>query len=139
MKKGGKRAMITPKQKKKVWAVTWEKGYSEEHLREIVARISGRRSVKALTKAQAKKVIDVLEGKTAFPAPRDNSKVIALATPGQLFLIEKLRTEADWAEEHLMNFIARYKRNSLRKLRRSEAGVVIKVLKAAKQKKREVA
>jgi len=138
MKKGGKRAMITPEQVKKVWATAHGKGMSEERLRDIIDRISGRRSVRALTKRQARTVIDVIEGKAVLPVPKDSPNVIALATPGQLALIETLRDEAAWTEEHLMNFIARYKRDSLRKLRRSEAGIVIHVLEKEK-KKREVA
>jgi hypothetical protein len=129
---------ITPEQVKKVWATAHAKGMSEERLRYIVERISGRRSVRALTKRQARKVIDVIEGKAVLPVPKDSPNVIALATPGQLTLIKRLRDEAAWTDEHLMTFIARYKRDNLRKLRRAEAGVVIKVLRAA-IRKREVA
>lgn len=129
---------IIPEQIKKVWATAHAKGMSEERLRYIVERISGRRSVRALTKRQARKVIDIIEGKAVLPVSKDNPKVIALATPGQLALIERLRDEAAWTAEHLLNFIARFKRDSLRKLRRSEAGVVIKVLHAA-IRKRDVA
>ncbi len=138
MKKGGKKAMITTEQVKKIWAAAHGKGMSEERLRYIVERISGRRSVRTLTNRQARKVIDIIEGKAVLPVPKDNPKVIALATPGQLTLIAQLRDEAAWTEEHLLNFIARYKRDNLRKLRRSEAGVVIKVLHATILK-REVA
>lgn len=130
---------ITPEQIKKVWAAAHAKGISEERLRDIVERISGRRSVRTLTKRQARKVIDIIEGKAVLPVSKDNPKVIALATPGQLALIERLRDEAAWTAEHLLNFIARYKRDSLRKLRRKEAGIVIHVLKKKIQKKREVA
>lgn len=137
MEKGSKRAMITPEQIKKVWAAAHGKGMSEERLRYIVERISGRRSVRALTKRQARKVIDVIEGKAVLPVPKDNPNVIALATPGQLTLIEQLRDEAAWTDEHLMSFVRRnYKTDNLRKLTRSKAGIVIHVLEKEKKKRK---
>ena len=136
----GKREGITPKQKKKIWACAHASGMSELYLRDIVEGISGDYSIRELTKKDAKKVIEILEGKGCLPVPRDNSNVIALATPGQLILIERLKEESAWTDEHLMNFILKkFKRNNLRKLRRGEAGVVIKVLNEALQKKKEIA
>lgn len=139
MNSTSKREGITPKQKKKIWASAHAAGMSEVHLRDIVEGISGDYSISALTKREAKKVIEVLEGKGCLPVPRNNPNVIALATPGQLSLIEKLKEESAWTDEHLMNFILKkFKRDNLRKLRRAEAGVVIEVLNKAIRKKREV-
>jgi hypothetical protein len=141
MKEGSHREYITPNQVRKVWVTAKVKGLSEEKLRDIVEQISRGRSVKALTKNQAKIVIDVLEGKAVLPVPRDSANVFALATIHQLDLIEDLTVEVGWTDKHVLDFIRRiFGRDSLRKLRRSEAGVVIKVLTAAiRKKKPEVA
>lgn len=136
MKEGSHREYITPEQVKKVWVMAKVKDLSEEKLRDIIEHISGERSVKALTKIQAKKVIDVLEGKAVLPVPRDSANVIALATPHQVDLIDDLKVEAGWTNDRVLNFIRKlFGRDSLRKLRRSEAGVMIKVLTAAIRKK----
>jgi len=136
MEKGGQGGQISPEQIKKVWAASHEKGWTEERLRDTVLRISGDRSIKALSKKQAKRVIDVLEGKAVLPVPRGNEKVFALATTGQFGLIGQLKTDAGWTDEHLENFILKqFKRGELRKLNRQEAGVVITVLNAAIRKK----
>lgn len=132
----GKREMVTEKQRAKIWACTYAQGMEETRLREIIERASGQRSTKALTKRQAIKVIEALEGTGTLPVPKGNSKVITLITPAQIHLIEQLKTESGWTDEHLASYILKYyKRDNLRKLTRSHAGVVINILKKAKQKR----
>ncbi len=136
MKEGSHREYITPDQVKKVWVTAKVKGLSEAKLRDIVEQISGQRSTKEMTKIQAKKVIDVLEGKAVLPVPRGSENVFALATTHQVDLIEDLKVEAGWTDERVLNFIRKlFGRDSLRKLSRSEAVVVFKVLNSAIRKK----
>ena len=130
--KATRRLKITPEQLKKIWAKAREIGVSEDRLRDTVERISGRRSIKALTKKQAVRVIDSLQAQD--PA------IIDLATPRQETLIERLKIDAEWTDDHLMNFVfKKFMRGRINEIRRSEAGVVIRVLNAAMRKKREVA
>lgn len=134
---------ITPEQKQKIWVIARKRGMSDDELRDIVERISGQRSTRALSKGQAIKVIDTLENGprewTVYTQDKD-PKEIAFASKDQLALIDHLKKETGWDDERLMNFIKKvYKRDGLKKLRVKEAGIVIHVLEKAKLKKKEVA
>lgn len=155
---------ITQKQIKKIWTKADELGMTEGQLRDLVKWVSGQESTRELTKRQGIRLIDVLEGKISNPPPyplqrgtsspvsnqsgiilsprkfpKKDKKVIGrfvpLATPDQLSLIENLKKEAGWDDEHLLNFVRKiFKRDTLDKLSCNEAGVVITVLKRAKKK-----
>lgn len=142
---------ITKAQKTKIWTKTSEIVMAEKHLRDLVRWVSGQESTKELTKHQGILLIDILEGKTSSPPPnplrrglalhpRKGGKIMArfdrYATPDQIFLIETLKKEAEWDNEHLMNFIRKiFNKDTLDKLGDNEAGVVITVLKRAKEKR----
>jgi len=145
---------ITKAQKVKIWTKAQEIGMTEAHVRDLVRWISGQESTRKLTKRQGIKLIDVMEGKRLIPennpldspfvrgtilAPKKDKKIIGrfvpLATPGQLSLIENLKKEADWDDEHLTNFIRKtFNKDTLDKLGGNEAGVVITVLKRVRKK-----
>ncbi len=137
---------ITPDQNRKLWATARELSMEESELRNLVEKVTGSRSISKLTKGQACRVIDRLEGKASKKKkPRrkekgilKNESVIVLVTPEQLGFIENLRKEAKWEESHLMNFIKKmWNRDNVKKLRHVEAGVMINVLKRAKEKQKE--
>lgn len=129
---------ITNKQIPMIWALSNNIDMSEKTLRNKVKRLSDQRSIKELTKYQGIQLIKWLLKKGHIPAPRNNPKVIALATPNQLNFIDSLIQKAGWDKEHLMNFItSKFKRDNIRKLRRSEAGVIIKILNTSIKKKSE--
>lgn len=134
---------ITAEQLQKIWVVGKKRGLPDEDVRDIVERISGQRSTRALSKGQAIKIIDTLENGprewTVYSQDKD-PKEIVFASKEQLALIDHLKKEAGWDDERLMNFIKKvYKRDALNKLRVKEAGIVIHVLEKAKLKKKEVA
>lgn len=151
---------LTPAQLKKIWTKRHELGMPEERLRDIVERISGQRSTRELTKWQGKVIIDVLEGKRPVPennplnppfvrgtenqrrilSPRKFPKVIGrflpLATQKQLYLIENLKPEAGWDDEHTRNFLLKYyKVETPKELDIKKAGKFIDVLKKQRQKR----
>lgn len=134
---------VTPEQIQKIWVVGKKRGLSDEDVRDIVERISGQRSTRALSKGQAIKVIDAIENgsrRWIVYSQEEEPKEIVFASKDQLALIDHLKKEAGWDDERLMNFIKKvYKRDGLKKLRVKEAGIVIHVLEKAKLKKKEVA
>ncbi len=150
---------ITDKQIKKIWTKIHELDMTEEHLRDTVRWISGQESTRELTKRQGIELIDILEGKVSvsvnnhqnppfvrgtekqrFLSPRKFPKVIAgrflpFASSKQIALIESLKTEAGWDDEHLTNFIRKcHKVDTIPKLDVKRAGQVIDMLKRQKAK-----
>lgn len=152
---------ITQKQIKKIWTKADELGMTEEHARDLVKWVSGQESTRELTKRQGILLIDLMEGKSSSPppyplqrgtsspvslqreiklSPRKFPKVIGrflpLATQKQLSLIENLKPEAGWDDEHLKNYIRKqHKVDSIQELDIKRAGNVIDVLKREKQKR----
>lgn len=142
---------ITQKQIKKIWTKASEIGMVEEHVRDLARWLSGQKSTRELTSGQGILLIDLMEGKTPSPPPNPLQRGIALhprrggkimarfgkyATPYQISLIENLKKEAEWDNEHLTNFIRKiFNKDTLDKLSGHEAGVVITVLKRAKEKR----
>lgn len=150
---------ITDKQIKKIWTKADELGMTEGQIRDLVRWVSGQESTRELTKSQGIRIIDVMEGKTPVPkdnpqnppfvrgtarqrflSPRKFPKMIAgrflpLATPKQIALIEGLKVEAGWDDEHLTNFIRKcHKMSSVPELDVKRAGQVIDMLKRQKAK-----
>lgn len=144
---------ITQAQVKKIWTKAHEIGISERQLRDIVIWVSGQSSTRELTRMQGILLIDLMEGnkKTSSHSPnpiqrritlypKNDKKVIgrfvSLATPSQLSLIEGLKKEAGWDDDHLMNFIRKiFTKDTLDRLGSHEAGVLITVLRRAKGKR----
>ncbi|WP_435924828.1 regulatory protein GemA [Paenibacillus sp. DYY-L-2] len=86
---------ITPEQRRKIFGLQRQYGIEEDNLRSIVEQISGDRSISALTKEQAIKVIDrlcKLVGEA--PKPREHR-----ATDAMLGKIRQLEKELGWADE----------------------------------------
>ena len=126
---------ISDRQKTKIWTFTRKTGLPEERLRDIVERVSGQRSTRELTRREAIRVINILEGTESLPALKGNYKAI---TPAQLNFIGQLKTEAGWTDEHLSAYLLKFfKQNNIRDITLHQAGVVINVLKKAKHKQRE--
>lgn len=146
-------SMITAKQIKKIWTKAYEIGITEEQLRDIVKYVSGQDSTRELTRKQGIELIDLMERNRKMPGylsnslrkgitlcPKKDKKIIgrfvSFITPGQLSLIESLKKEADWDDEHLMNFIRKiFTKDTLDTLGSNEAGVLITVLRRAKGKR----
>lgn len=141
---------ITKAQKTKIWTKAHEIGMTEVQLRDLVKWVSGQESTRELTKRHGIRLIDLMEGKTWSPPPsplqrgiilcpkkdkRIIGRFVPLATPDQLSLIENLKKEAGWDDEHLINFIRKiFNKDIPDKLGCNEAGVLISVLKRAKEK-----
>lgn len=138
---------ITPGQIKRIWATAWKRGLEEEETRAIMERLTGKTSMRTLTWREAKTVIMWLETEgdprrvpVKTRAPLSGSNVIAPATPRQIGRITDDCVRAGWDQEHLEAFITRlFGRDSLRKSRRKEAGVVIHVLGKEIKKRMEAA
>ncbi len=153
---------ITKAQLKKIWTKADELGMAEGQIRDLVRWVSGQESTRELTKVQGIRIIDVMEGKTSYSPPPNplqrgthsqgskqrgrilcprkfpktiSGRFLPLATPKQIALIEGLKAEAGWDDEHLTNFIRKYhKVDSIPELDVRRAGNVIDVLKREKQK-----
>ncbi len=151
---------ITDKQIKKIWTKAHETGIAEGQLRDMVRWLSGQESTRELTKRQGIHLIDLMEGKAPSPPPNplqrgtsthDNTqkgmilsprkfpnvigRFLPLATSKQIALIESLKTEAGWDDEHLTNFIRKcHKVDSIPELDLKRAGNVIDVLRREKKK-----
>lgn len=136
--------MVTLKQIKKIWVEAKRLEMPEERYRELIEEVSGQRSTRELTKAQAKQVIDILVGKgeKKVRRPRGITKyenVFLISSPEQLAYIRDLQKKAGWDDERLNKFIQRqWGKCSLEILEHGEAGVVIHVL-LKEIKKREAA
>lgn len=132
---------------------------TEEQLRDLVRWVSGQESTRKLTRYQAKMLIDVLEDKTPvseynplnppfvsgtekqrFMRPRKSPKVIVrflpLASSRQIGLIEELKIEAGYDDEHLKNHVRKwYKVYLVKELDIKQAWAVFNMLKKQKQKR----
>lgn len=154
-------ARITDKQIKKIWTKAGELKMTVGQIHDLVRWVSGQESTKGLTKRQGMLLIDLMEGKAQNPpsdpfqmgtstrnpnhreiilSPRKFPKVIAgrflpLASSKQIALIESLKTEAGWDDEHLTNFIRKcHKVDSIPELDVKRAGQVIDMLKRQRAK-----
>ena len=123
--------VITDGQMRKIWAVAHEKGLDEDMVRAIAQDVSGRPSVSGLTKEQAVRVIDRLEGKASQRKKplRDPN----MMTEKQEWKIRQLEKELGWQEnpKRLAAFIKKYGRvEKLEWLTKYKARNVIDGLKA---------
>ncbi|WP_228730294.1 regulatory protein GemA [Brevibacillus composti] len=97
---------ITPEQRRKIFGMQRQYGIDEDDLRSVVEQVSGSRSISALTKDQAIKVIDRLcriVGET--PKPREHR-----VTDAMLGKIRQLEKELGWADEpkRLQGFVKKF-------------------------------
>lgn len=142
---------ITKAQKTKIWTKAHEIGITKEQLRDLVKWISGQESTRKITKRQGILLIDLMEGKTSSPPPDHLQRELTLrprkgekrigrflpsASSRQIGLIEELKIEAGYDDEHLKNHIRKYQKvDSILALDVKQAGKVIDVLKKQKQKR----
>lgn len=137
---------ITRAQLKKIWARSREIGLDEELLRILAEEICGERSLRALSKVQAARLIDRLErrqpherkpatGVTALP-----EGVSALPAPGHIARIRELQQELGWDEDHLNAWLKKYFRvGSVRRLDwRRGRGAFLALLEIKRRKQKAV-
>lgn len=128
---------ITKRQKIKIWTMRHALEMPEKELRDLVECVSYQRSTRELTRQQAKRLIDALEGKKPMPKTIGSKKCRfgKRATLLQLSLIAELKEEAGWDDEHLRNFLLKYYKVSMPdELDVKRAGKLIDVLKREKAK-----
>lgn len=109
----------------------------EKELRDLVESVSYQRSTMELTRPQAKRLIDALEGKKPMPVAKCEKKCRfgKRATPLQLSRIAELKEEAGWDDEHLRNFLLKwYKVSTPDELDTKRAWIVFDMLKREKRK-----
>lgn len=109
-----------------------------EELRGLVESVSFQRSTRELTRPQAKRLIDALNGKRPVPVVKQEGvcRFGKRASPLQLSLIAELQKEAGWDDEHLRNFLLKwYKVSTPDELDGKRAWNVFKVLKREKAKR----
>lgn len=123
-------ADISKPQMKKIFALAREAGLDNDVLHELVEATTGSSSIKALTKAQAKQVIDRLNKILGYtPAAR--------ATKKQVWQINKLAEELGWSDnpKRLRRFLERRQGVSHPTyLQPGQASDVIEALKAIKRR-----
>ena len=135
-------------QVKKIWAVAKELGLDEESLRDVVAASTQQRHISALTRQQARAVIDQLEllaGRTpnlgysrraGMSKDEQNDEVIYIVSPAECDKIQNLREQLGWTEAELTAFIRKmYQREDLRYLRQKEAHGVICAMESMLKRK----
>jgi len=124
---------ITPEQRRKIFGLQKQYGMEEENLRSVVEQVSGDRSISALTKEQAIKVIDrlcKLVGEA--PKPREHR-----ATDAMLGKIRQLEKEIGWESDprRLQGFIKKYAGvERLNWLTKQQAAKIIEALKKMKER-----
>ncbi|NUO09262.1 MAG: DUF1018 domain-containing protein [Candidatus Brocadia sp.] len=131
---------ITKAQLVKIWTKSDELGMPEKRLRNLIKWVSGQRSSRKLTMSQAKRLIDVLEGKKPMPVTTRKKKCCfgERATPGQLSLIGELVEETGKDSDYARNFCKKYyKVDSIDELDTKRAGVFIDYLFREKSKRRK--
>lgn len=128
---------ITKRQKIKIWTMRHELEMPEKELRDLVECVSYQRSTRQLTRQQAKRLIDALEGKKPMPKTSVSAECRfgKRATLLQLSLIAELKEEVGWDDEHLRNFLLKYHKVSTPdELDTKRAGSVFDMLKREKAK-----
>lgn len=131
---------ITKAQLVKIWTKRDELGMPEKRLRNLIEWVSGQRSSRKLTMSQAKRLIDVLEGKKPIPVTTRKKKCRfgESITPLQLSLIGELLEETGKDDEYAGNFVRKYyKVDSVEELDVKRAGAFIDCLFREKAKRRK--
>lgn len=101
---------ITADQNRKVWHSVKTLGWSREQLHQVVQTLTGKTSLRALTREEAARLIDELVKAGAEPthAPRPKRErpvplgenVVQLATQGQIDMICRLLWHCGWKPGH---------------------------------------
>jgi hypothetical protein len=100
---------ITPEQIKKVWAVARERDVDADTMRNMAEQISGRPSISGLTKDEARRLIDRMEGKESSFASKP-LRAANMVTEKQMWKIRKLAQELGWDgnAKRLEGFLLKY-------------------------------
>lgn len=114
--------LISPAQLKMLWSLAHKNGMSADDLHERVYKQTRCKSLKALSKIQAAKLIDGLGWK------KDTGSCI---TAGQRAAVKRLFAEMGWDETRQTAFVsARYGIKKLDKMHHADARKLIEALKA---------
>lgn len=121
---------ITADQRRKIFGLQKQHGIEQEDLYSVVEQISGNRSISALSKEQAIKVIDRLSRLVgeAKPSPQREHR----ASDAQLGKIRQLEAELGWSSDpkRLQGFLKRVAHVERPIwLTKQQAGFVIEALK----------
>ena len=101
---------ITPEEMRKIWASVRSLSWSREQLYRLVEELSGKTSLRTLTREEASRVIDRLVASGAEPtiAPRPKraravplaENVVEMLTDRQVGMIKRLSHHLGWSVEH---------------------------------------
>ncbi|MCC5912214.1 MAG: DUF1018 domain-containing protein [Clostridiaceae bacterium] len=94
--------LITKPQIKKVWVAAKELGLTKEDVYKCIEMLSGKDSMRAMTKDEAKTLIDLLTGEY------NKDKEEHMATDRQIYKIYEYSNELNWSVKALMKFIRKY-------------------------------
>ena len=128
---------ITKQQLKAIWAIAHQLGFDEKELHARVEVLTGRRSIRNLTRPQAARVIDWLlqrggvENRNPLAGPRGKET----ATKAQRSMIDWLLQQAGWDSWRLIRLARRmYGVRNLDDLDIREASGLIEALKAVEKR-----
>lgn len=130
----------TQKQNRAIWALAHKLGFSNDDVHELALEVTGKQSIRALSRKEADDVIDRMGGQPFFRDKsgtprrtvsyrRQQTGVVQLETEKQLNLLRDLATRRGWSEETLQNFCQRQIKKSLPTTTK-EANKVIEGIKA---------
>jgi hypothetical protein len=107
-----------------IWSLARQMDIPEDVLRDNAQRISGKRSLRALSVSQAARLIDQMQGKRQQSETR--------ATDGQLAVIRDYARKLGWEDPKRLHgwILSRYGVERLEWLRSEQASLCIEALKA---------
>lgn len=128
--------LITPRQIRAIWALANRIGWDEETLRKKMESHSGKRSIRSLSRQEARNLIEELFLKVSGPViqhefTRQKDISRGIATPAQLALIRELGERIEWNEWRILRLAYRmYHVSQLVELEVRQASGLIEALKA---------
>ncbi|MBI3352266.1 MAG: DUF1018 domain-containing protein [Nitrospirae bacterium] len=124
---------ISKKQMRAIWALSNRLGLQEEDLHARVESISGKKSIRALTKSEARHVIEDLlllagsQKRGSEKSTLEKGKV----TQAQMDFIYETGRKIGWKKEHIFGLAKKmYRVSQLKNLRVEQASGLIEALKA---------
>ncbi|HTP42498.1 MAG TPA: phage protein GemA/Gp16 family protein [Nitrospiria bacterium] len=121
-----------------IWALSHRRGMAEPALREWVEAVSGQVSLRRLTRGQASRLIEGLQGTVPDAESFRAGLVIRedCLSAAQQRLIDRLAGELGWRTRQVMGLARRmYGRVASKSLTRSQASGLIEALKAMEQRR----
>ena len=129
---------ITKQQLKAIWAIAHQLGFDEKELHACVEVLTGRRSIRHLTRSQAARVIDRLlqRGGVGNRIPSAGPGLKETATKAQWSMIDRLLQQAGWDSSRLLRLARRmYGIRTLDELGIREASGLIEAFKAIEKRR----